>query len=208
MDQRTIVERFCDHCGWAWTIRNQYRILYECSEDRCRLLETAARDFFGFMREVLADYIYLQFGRLTDAPSSGRVANLTAPYIANELEWPPEVRDVLRKHLKILLAFRKKVILPRHKLIAHADLEACLQESTLGSFPEGEDNRFFESLQEFVNVAHDCAVGGPYPLDAVSLADADTLVKCLRRGVAFESLWADHTTLADQLLTDSEYADA
>lgn len=208
MESRDIIERFCDQCGWAWTIHNQYKLLYARSEERRRLLDAVARDYFGFMQEVLIDYMFLQFSRLTDPAKTGRFANLTAPYIADELDWPPDVRGVLRSQLKILLAFREKVLAPRNKLIAHADLKTHLEQSTLGGFPEGEDERFFRSLQEFVNAAHESAIGGPYPLNAVSPNDGESLVMSLRRGEAFEGLWDANPQLADQLLQNSEHANA
>lgn len=205
MNARTVVEQFCEQSGWAWTVWNQYRVLYEHSEDRVRLLDHVARDYFSFMHAVLVDYIYLQFCRLTDPPTQGTQSNLSAPYVTENLDWPPHVLGVLRSNLKLLLSFRQQVILPRRKLIAHADLQASVSGTPLGGFAEGADARFFEHLQAFVNTAYDHVVGGAYPLDAASTRDADNLVRILRQGVAFEGLLEAEAARADQLLRTSEF---
>jgi len=207
-DIRAIVTAFCEQCGWAWTIRNQYRVLYERSDQRLELLGHVANDYFSFMRSVLLDYLYLQFSRLTDPATQGPHTNLTAPFIANKLSWPPEIRERLRRHLQRLLAFRERVVIARSKHIAHVDLTAHLDGLPLGAFPEGEDDRFFESLQDFVNIAHDNVIGGPYPLNSVSHEDADSLVRYLREGVAFQRLWDQHPGMALELLDGSPYGDA
>jgi hypothetical protein len=35
----------------------------------------------------------------------------------------------------------------------------------LGKFTDGEDEKYFRALQEFVNVVHDQVAGGPWPFD-------------------------------------------
>lgn len=208
VNAKAVVEIFCEQCGWTWTIHNQYRILYERNEKRLRMLDRVAQDYFGFMKSVLVDYLYLQFAKLTDPATQAAHANLSAPFVASELPWPPQVAGALRSHLKTLLVFRASVIVPRSKIIAHADLKAHLSGSILGGFPKGDDLRFFDALQQFVNIAHEEVTGEIYPLDAVSPRDADNLVMALRRGVAFEGLWEHQAELAHQLLRESEFNDA
>jgi hypothetical protein len=208
MNAQALVERFGEQCRWAWTIRNQYRVLYEHGEPRLRLLDRVAQDYFSFMHTVLVQYIYLQFSRLTDPATQGQWTNLSAPYIAEKCEWPPEVRGSLRAHLKALLSFRERVVLPRQKLIAHADLDSLMSDARLGGFEEGEDDRFFESLQEFMNVAYAHVCGDIFLIESTSHHDATNLVWFLRRGVALEGLWDRDTPRADQLLRESEFRDA
>lgn len=208
VDRCAVVKKYCEQCGWAWTIRNQYRVLYERSEKRLRLLDHVAHDHFSFMHSVLLEYIYLQLAKLTDPAKTGRHDNLSAAFVANELSWPPEIAAKLQQLLTPLHAFRERIILPRQKHIAHAGLQEHLSCTPLGGFPAGEDDQFFETLQEFVNTAHEYLVGDPYPLDAVSIRDADNLVMVMRRGVAFEALWSSETPLADRLLREDQFFDA
>lgn len=205
VDPKVVVKAFYKACAWTWTVRNQYRVLYEQGDKRLQLLDNVAQDYFSFMQDVLQEHILLQFSKLTDPARQGPHDNLTAEYVANELSWPPGVAAALRACLDRLRDFSKFIAPARNKIIAHGGLQEHVAGTVLGAFPAGEDERFLSTLQEFVDIAYQHTFGMPAPLCSVSPQDADKLVMVLKRGVAFQGLWSRDPRTADELLRQDPY---
>ena len=60
-------------------------------------------------------------------------------------------------------AFVESVVQARKKTIAHSDLEVIRSDSRLGTFKEGDDDRYFEILHLAVNALYAKAGIGPFP---------------------------------------------
>lgn len=149
-----------------------------------------ANIFFGDLNLLLIDYIILQKCKLTDQAADRKNAskNLTTNYIL-ELNWSPETRATLESENTRLMNFRKKIIDARNKLISHLDLRARMQALGLGQFSEQEEQDFWAALQNFVNAAHEEAIGGPFEINAVMQeGDVASLVHYLKDGMDYTDL--------------------
>ena len=188
-DRRAVVEAFCEECVWARSIRTHFATLFEFNEPRRELLSEVANIFFHDLNRIFIDYILLQQCKLTDPASSGKDKdNLTTNYIL-ELEWSDQTRQILSARNAELMEFRGKIVDARRKLIAHLDLSARLQPLGLGEFSEMEEARFWSALQEFVNVAHSEAIGGPYEIEAAMQdGDVESLIHCLKEGLDYNDI--------------------
>ena len=208
MEPRAVVTKFAEQCGWVWTTVQQYRLLFEQGELRLRLLDRVASNYFRFLHTILRDYIYLQFTRITDPAETFGRENLTASYVAERIAWPPAVEGALREKLGELLDFRRKILPARNQLVVHPDLQAHASDVSFGAFPEGDETRFLQNLQEFVDIVHEQLFGCRLPLDAVTYGDASDLIICLQRGVAMEALLHREPVLCHEVLSSGEFRDA
>jgi hypothetical protein len=96
-------------------------------------------------------------------------------------EWGAKEAEIeaIRERLSKLWGHLKPA---RNKLLAHNDLEALLANEALGGFPEGEDDLYFEALQELVDAVHDrWGDGGPYPFDDLAINDVLEFLNVLER---------------------------
>lgn len=193
--RKEVIETFCDACVWARTVRNHFLALFEFNQCRLALLEEVAAFLFHDLNIILIEYIFLQLCKLTDSDKTkvGKdyANNLTTNYILT-LEWSPETLKGLQIKNDELMAFRSKIIDARRKLIAHNDLRTHLQSISLGSFSESDEREFWKSLQEFVDLAHSEAIGGPFPIDATMQGgDVFSLIHALKDGVDYEAVVAE-----------------
>ena len=92
-----------------------------------------------------------------------------------------------------LLAFRKKLLPARNKLISHSDRDSILAGLQLGAASDEEWNQFWLDLQDVICIMRKKAMGGPpFYLNAVAmLSDADALLKALRHSSYFGQLLDD-----------------
>ncbi len=84
-------------------------------------------------------------------------------YVLTYGGWSDSVRDRLEALKKELDGFASQLRGARNKILSHYDLQTILAGAPLGMFADGSDEKYFEALQEFVNIVHDQVVGGPYP---------------------------------------------
>jgi hypothetical protein len=69
----------------------------------------------------------------------------------------------------------------RSKVLAHNDRDTALADVSLGAFPSGKDEMYFDDLQRFVNLVHEKSIGGPYPFHEFAKADARLVIDDLLR---------------------------
>lgn len=191
IDRQSVIKAFCDECVWLHSIRKHFTDLFEFDKQRDQLLSEVANTFFHDLNLILIEYILLQKCKLTDPASSDKEQkklNLTTNYIL-QLEWTPATKKLLQEQNAILLSFREKVVDARRKLIAHLDLKARLQPFSLGQFSESDEEAFWLALQNFVNAAHDEAIGGPFEISApMQEGDVSSLIHHLKDGVDYSDL--------------------
>lgn len=73
--------------------------------------------------------------------------------------WEKSTEEKLTKLKKKLEELAVKVRPARHKILSHNDIEVILSKAVLGEFPDGEDTKYFQTLQEFVDVIFMAVVG-------------------------------------------------
>ncbi|UCV19169.1 AbiU2 domain-containing protein [Ferribacterium limneticum] len=210
--RKEVVEKFCEACIWARTVRNHFSALFEFNQRRLDLLEEVSAFFFHDLNIILIEYILLQLCKLTD-PESTKVGknwldNLTTNYILT-LQWSPETLNALKIKNDELMVFRSKIVDARRKLIAHSDLRMHLESISLGDFSESDEFAFWAALQAFVDLAHSEAIDGPYPIDATMQGgDALSLIHVLKDGVDYEAVVADEEGFLLNRVGKRRYEDA
>jgi hypothetical protein len=105
---------------------------------------------------------------------------LSLEYVMDYGEWKPGVLEKL-KSLEIKLnAFAWQIRDVRNKVLSHNDLGSIVAGANLGTFNKGEDEYYFESLQEFVNIIHNEVVGGPWPFDDLVINDVAAFLAAMK----------------------------
>jgi AbiU2 len=192
IDRRQVVEAFCKECVWLHSVRRHFADLFESNDSRSQLLSEVANTFFHDLNLILIDYILLHQCKLTDPASSGvGKDNLTTNFMLL-LSWTTETKDLLQEQNALLIKFREKIVDARRKLVAHLDLRARLTPVGLGSFTAADEAEFWQALQDFVNTAHEEAVGGPFEIDAAMQGgDVASLIHSLKDAIDYNDL-ANH----------------
>jgi hypothetical protein len=210
--RKEVIEKFCEACVWARTVRSHFSALFEFNQRRLELLEEVAAFLFHDLNIILIEYILLQLCKLTDPESTkvgkDRLDNLTTNYIMT-LEWSPETLNALKIKNNGLMAFRSKIVDARRKLIAHSDLRMHLESIGLGSFSESDELAFWKMLQEFVDLAHSEAIDGPFPIDVTMQGgDVLSLIHVLKDGVDYNAAVAEEQGFLLNRVGKRRYEDA
>jgi hypothetical protein len=191
MNNRQIaVKAFCDECVWVRSIRTHFADLFETSDKRNQLLAEIASTFFHDLNLLMIEYLLLQQCKLTDPASSGGTDknNLTSNYIVG-LGWSEETKLILESANTELMAFRIKIFEVRRKLIAHLDFRARTQSNIFGEFTALEEKKFWDSLQVFVNAAHEEAFSDPFEIDVMMVdGDVSSLMHSLAEAADYNDL--------------------
>jgi hypothetical protein len=114
---------------------------------------------------------------------SGQI-NLTVDYVVSFGGWDEETRKQLQGLRDQMVELAQKIKGARNKILSHDDLATLIEDKPLGGFDTDADTLYFCSLQEFVNIVHDCTVGGPYPLDDLVQNDVQCFLSAFSKGRA------------------------
>ena len=172
-----------------------HHIYHELFDDGTwSLMEQTAHAFFLDLNNILADYFLIEVAKLTDPATSfgGKRDNFTVANLIETVDWPSDCLQEIKKLNETVLSFRKYIEPARNRLLAHYDKTTVLSGDLLGGFPEGEDQKLLDVLEQICNVLHKAAFGGilgdmvPY-----HSGDVSYFKKALRMAVAFEKLLAD-----------------
>lgn len=192
---RTLVKRFCDYIFRLKQIHYIYRELF--ADDGTRsLMERTAYAFFRDLNDILVDYFLLEVAKLTD-PATSRVGNemrenFTVANLIETVKWPSDCLQEIKKLNEVVLSFRKYIEPARNRLLAHYDKTTVVSDNTLGVFPEGEDRKLLEVLEQMCNVLHKAAfdkiLGDMVPYHS---GDVQDFKEALRNAIAFDKLFSD-----------------
>jgi hypothetical protein len=190
---RVLVKRFCD---FVFRLKQVYHIGHELfHDDGARsLMERTAHAFFLDLNKILVNYFLLEVAKLTDPATSlgGRIENFTVANLIETVEWPPDCLQEIEKLNETVLSFRRYIDPARNKLLAHYDKTTVVSGDTLGTFPEGEDRRLLEVLEQMCNVLHKAAfgeiLGNMVPSHTGDVLD---FKRALRMAVAFDKLLSE-----------------
>jgi hypothetical protein len=112
---------------------------------------------------ISQEYTLLQIIKLHDKADMHGNHTLGIDYVLKYGNWSDSARLDLKKLAKQLNDFAEQLKGVRNKILSHNDLDTILAGATLGGFAKGDDVKYFETLQEFVNIVRDQVVGGPCP---------------------------------------------
>jgi hypothetical protein len=107
------------------------------------------------INDSLIDHIILQFHIITDSACFGKSDKNLSVFFFLEWGWEADIKDKLSELANKLKDFvtSEKNKNPRHKLLAHWDVDTILNESeALGAFEPGAEMDFFKNLNEFIQI--------------------------------------------------------
>jgi len=187
-DPNTVLHGFYDLCVEARSDFDLYRSLFEDDPTSTELCVNYAPYFFNDFSRIITRALVLHACKLTDPARTKGQPNLTTNYILEDLQWPNDVKDELNRLNDRLMVFRDKVKAARNKRIAHADLHSQVQHlEAMGTFDMGEDVKFFEDLENFVQVAFRHVQGDPVPTIQVG-ASTDTykVIRAVEKAILYD----------------------
>lgn len=177
---RLVVEEFCKLCDWSFQVWLNHRELFDGNPRAAELQKSMGAEALSRLRTVSHEYTLHQIAKLHDrAVISGEVT-LGIDYIVRYGGWNQPVLAKLTELADKLNQFAKGLRAVRNKALSHNDLAAILSGSVLGEFAEDEDVKYFEVLQEFVNVVHAEVIGGPSPFDDLVKNDVAALMAMIK----------------------------
>jgi hypothetical protein len=180
-EKRKCISEFKTRCYWFYRTYRINRTLFEKNPGVFGSLESPK-----FLNNALVDYLLLQPHIITDPANFGQKDKNLSVFFFLEWPWGPEVKlklKTLAQKLKEFVDFKRKGN-PRHKLLAHWDVETIISSSgALGGFPAGEELKFFDNLNDFIETMVN-AVGfqDEWTILDDRRADEDVLVDIIRAG--------------------------
>jgi AbiU2 len=135
--------------------RQQYRELYDTSDDRIALLNATAPFFFAALQDILWDDIVLHIARLVDDPGNDDKAVLTVLRIKRFVRDTPIARDVW-KHIKTVVKASEFARNWRNKRVAHRNLKHVLgqSEQPLNAGSRDDVERALDAFRDLYNRIH------------------------------------------------------
>ena len=146
---------FCDLCGWVyecWTVHHSLfeempkRVMEEHNMSPDEFLETPYGSCLNRLNDISIEYRLLQIAKLHDPSSQSGSENLSVDYFARQEFWSDEEREAIENLVLGMNGFYGHIKPARNKVLAHNDLSTYVEDSTLGEFPEGEDEKYFHDL--------------------------------------------------------------
>lgn len=177
---KPVTIEFCKLCNWAYeTWLNHYE-LFDRNPRATELQKSLAGDELARLSIISQEYSLLQIRKLHDpAVVSGKIT-LGIDYVVTYGAWSASTRSKLEELRTKLNVFGDQLRDVRNKSLSHNDLASLLVGATLGEFPTGDDEKYFQTLQEFANLVHTEVVGGPFPFNDLVKNDVAAFLAALQ----------------------------
>ena len=150
-----------DQAIWLRQTINTFNYLFDSDPDTERILRESASLFFADLNTMMQEYAVLLVCRLTGPAESFRKANLSTQRFTALMRQrgcvTPEIEDLDAS----LTAYGELLKPARNKIIAHSDLEAHIEDISLGAHGEEVMVEFFENLQAYFDAAGNAVGVGP-----------------------------------------------
>jgi hypothetical protein len=160
----SVVLKFCNLCNRAHELWLNHLELFDNNPRLTELMKSIASCELKRLSVISQEYSLLQIRKLHDKAVMNGNITLGIAYVLTYGGWSDSVCSRLDELAKELNRFADQLHGVRNKILSHYDLATILADAPLGEFAKGDDEKYFEALQEFVDIVHDQVVGGPYPL--------------------------------------------
>ena len=149
---------FCDLCQYIFSIWVTYSNLLENIPESLEkerginlneFLETPPGRCMRILNSTTLEHLILQIAKLHDPVITGKNENLCIDLFVSHLDWSNEEKTGIKKIREGLFRFYEFNIEVRNKILAHNDRGIFRTNASLGSFPRGEDEKYFSLLAEF-----------------------------------------------------------
>jgi hypothetical protein len=172
---KELAEEFCKYCDAAFIHWISFCALFPPNFGHHHVKSLAAARGLHVVNVACQEHFLHLICKLHDPAIQQGQVNLGIDYIVRLGGWEQPVRDELAKLQTELDAFASQLRAARNKVLSHNDLERILIGTALGGYPAGEDAKYFENLQAFVNIVHRNSVGGDFLFSTVAKDDAEAL---------------------------------
>jgi hypothetical protein len=160
----SVVKAFCALCNRAHELWLNHLELFDNNPRRDELMKSIASCELKRLSVISQEYGLLQLFKLHDKAIVNGKTTLGIDYVLTYGDWSDSVRLRLKELAKELNDFAEKELRDaRNKILSHNDLAAILADASMGEFADGDTEKYFKALQDFVNIIHSQVVGGPYP---------------------------------------------
>ena len=172
---------FKTRCYFFYRTYQINKVLFEENTDVYNDLDSTK-----LINNVLVDHLLLQLHIITDPANFGKSDKNLSVFFFLEWAWEIDVKDKLSElaqKLKKFVHFKRDKN-PRHKLLAHWDVETILNVTEpLGAFQLGDEIDFFKNLNEFIQVMEK-AMGYQEEWDIFTdkMADETKFLKIIKSG--------------------------
>ena len=148
-------QAFCDLCQWVyecWAVHSNLfeRLPARLEEERnvslVKFMETPYGACLDRLIEMSHEYILLQIAKLHDPAIQGQNENLSIDFFVRQEFWLEDEESTIREIAAKLNDFYDQIKDARNKILAHNDRVVFGEGSLLGSFSEGDDERYFRDL--------------------------------------------------------------
>ena len=177
---RVVVEEFCKLCDWSFQVWLNHRELFDDNPRAADLQKSMGAEALSRLRTISHEYTLHQIAKLHDRAVVAGEVTLGIEYIVKYGGWNQPVLAKLTDLAGKLNEFAQGLRTVRNRALSHNDLAAILSGSVLGEFAEDEDVKYFNVLQEFVNVVHAEVIGGPSPFDDLVKNDVAALMAMIK----------------------------
>jgi hypothetical protein len=158
----SVVADFCVLCGRAYELWQNHVALFDGNPDPAVLRKSRARHTWVRLSIISQEYSLLQIVKLHDKAVMQGNVTLGIDFVFTYGGWSGSVRTRLDELARQLDGFASQLKGARNKILSHNDLATIVAGGTLGNFAKGDDENYFEALQEFVNIVYDQVIGGTW----------------------------------------------
>jgi AbiU2 len=159
----SVVLEFCNLCNRAHELWLNHLGLFDNNPRFTGPGNSYAKNELSRLFSISQEYLLLQIVKLHDKAVMNGNVTLGIDFVLRYGGWSDSVRSHLEKLAKELDCFASQLRGVRNKILSHYDLATILADAPLGMFANGDDEKYFKALQEFVNTVHDEVIGGPLP---------------------------------------------
>jgi len=176
----SVIEEFCSLCNRTHELWLNHLELFDKNPRLTELMESIASCEMKRLSVISQEYSLLQVIKLHDKAVLNGNITLGIDYVLTYGGWSDSVHGRLEELAKELNGFASQLRCARNKILSHYDLATILAGAPLGMFADGADKKYFEALQEFVNIVHDQVVGVPYPFSTNVINDIAYFLRTIK----------------------------
>jgi hypothetical protein len=176
---KEVAKKFCEVCDRVYEVWTTHKTLFDENKNLVHNIGLQS-NFCSRLSEITQEFCLLQISKLHDKPIQRDSLNLTIEFMVRFGDWGKQQEEIDQMKQK-LDDLWNRIKPARNKMLAHNDLETLMSDATLGAFPAGMDDKYFDTLQDFVNKVHDKWFGGPYPFNYHSKTDVEEFLELFER---------------------------
>jgi hypothetical protein len=159
----SVVLEFCNLCQWTYEVWLNHLELFDGNPRLTGPRNSYAKKELNRLSIISQEYGLLQLFKPHDKAVMNGNITLGIDYMLKYGGWSNSLRPRLEALAKELNDFANQLRSARNKILSHHDLETIVAGASLGKFAKGDDEKYFKTLQKFVNMVHGEVIGGPWP---------------------------------------------